>query len=129
VRHQEWYLLEVRFDWQFTQPAAKDAKLYYLALKFAQRSPVDHRTLIRSAEDFATTVPHFALNSGLLALYWICAGRAYEATIGEVRSAYDLTIRAADLAQRKKAALKQIRQMLEGFPQERFVRDALANAN
>ena len=109
--------------------AAKDAKLYDLALKFAQRSPVDHRTLIRSAEDFATTVPHFALNSGLLALYWICAGRAYEATIGEVRSAYNLTIRAADIAQRKAVALKQIRQMLEGFPQERFVRSALADEN
>lgn len=108
--------------------AGKGAKLYDLALKFAQRSPVDHRTLIRSAEDFSTTVPHFALNSGLLALYWICAGRAYEATLGEVRNAYDLTMRAAQLAQCKEATLKQIRQMLEGFPQERFVRGALANA-
>ena len=64
--------------------AAKDAKLYDLALTLAQRSPVDHRTLIRSAEEFATTEPHFALNSGLLALYWICAGRAYEASVGDV---------------------------------------------
>jgi hypothetical protein len=28
--------------------------------------------------------PHFALNSGLLALYWICAGCAYEASVGDV---------------------------------------------
>ena len=108
--------------------AAKDAKLYDLALKLAQRSPVDHRTLIRSAADFATTEPHFAFNSGLLALYWICAGRAYEATAGDVMSAYDLTLRAADNAQGKAVALKQIRQMLEGFPKERFVRGALAHA-
>ncbi len=107
--------------------AAKDAKLYDLALKLGQRSPVDHRTLIRSAEDFAMTEPRFALNSGLLALYWICAGRAYEASVGDVQNAYDLTLRAADVAQRRESALKQIRQMLEDFPQERFVRSALAN--
>jgi hypothetical protein len=109
--------------------AAKDAKLYDLALKLAQMSPVDHRTLIRSAEDFAMTEPHFALNSGLLALYWICAGRAYEASVGDVQKAYDLTLRAADVAHGKESALKQIRQMFEDFPQERFVKSALANAN
>jgi tetratricopeptide (TPR) repeat protein len=107
--------------------AAKDAKLYDLALKLGQRSPVDHRTLIRSAEDFAMMEPHFALNSGLLALYWICAGRAYEASVGDVQNAYDLTLRAADVVQRRESALKQIRQMLEDFPQERFVRSSLAN--
>ena len=109
--------------------AAKDAKLYELALKLAQASPVDHRTLIRSAQDFAVTEPHFALNSGLLGLYWVCAGHAYEATVAEVRTAYDLTLRAADIAQAKESVLKRIRQMLENFPQERFVRDALANTS
>ena len=109
--------------------AAKDAKLYDLALKLAQRSPVDHRTLIRSAQDFSTTEPNFALNSGLLALYWICAGRAYEATVGEVQRAYDLTLQAADTAQGTESVLKRIRQMLENFPHERFVRGVLAKAD
>jgi len=109
--------------------AAKDAKLYDLALKLAQRSPVDHRTLIRSAQDFVTTEPHFALNSGLLALYWICAGRAYEATVGEVQRAYDLVLEAADSAQGTAAALERIQQLLDSFPQERFVRGALAEAS
>ena len=109
--------------------AAKDAKLYDLALKLAQRSPVDHRTLIRSAQDFVTTEPNFALNSGLLALYWICAGRAYEATVGEVQRAYDLTLQAADTAQGTESVLKRIRQMLENFPHERFVRGVLAKAD
>ena len=83
---------------------------------------------MRSAEDFAAKEPHFAVQSGLLALYWICAGRAYEATAGDVMIAYDLTLRAADNAHGKAAALKQIRQMLEGFPKERFVRGALVHA-
>lgn len=109
--------------------AAKDAKLYDLALKLAHRSPVDHRTLIRSAQDFVTTEPQFALNSGLLALNWICAGRAYEATVGEVQRAYDLTLQAADTAQGTASALARIQQILDGFPQERFVRGALAKAS
>jgi hypothetical protein len=109
--------------------AAKDAKLYDLALKLAQRSPVDHRTLIRSAQDFVLTEPNFALNSGLLALYWICAGRAYEATVGEVQRAYDLTLQAADTAQGTALALERIRQILNSFPQEQFVRGALAKAS
>ncbi len=109
--------------------AAKDAKLYDLALKLAQRSPVDHRTLMRSAQDFVTMEPQFALNCGLLALYWICAERAYDATVGEVRRAYDLILQAADTAHGTASALERIRQMLEGFPQERFVRGALANAS
>jgi hypothetical protein len=109
--------------------AAKDAKLYDLALKLAQRSPVDHRTLIRSAQDFVLTEPNFALNSGLLALYWICAGRAYDATVSEVQRAYDLTLQAADTAQGTASALECIQQILDSFPQERFVRRALAKAS
>ena len=109
--------------------AAKDAKLYDLALNLAQRSPVDHRTLLRSAQDFVTAEPRFALNSGLLALHWICAGCAYEATVGEVQRAYDLILQAADTAQGTAAALARIQHILNSFPQERFVRDALANAS
>lgn len=109
--------------------AAKDAKLYGLAAKLAQRSPVDHRTLIRSAQEFAMTEPQFALNSGLLAIYWICAGRAYEATVGEVQRAYDLTLQAADTAQGTASTLERIQQILNSFPQERFVRGALAKAS
>lgn len=105
--------------------AAKDAKLYDLALTFARKSPVDHRTLMRAAEDFATTIPLFAVNCGLLALYWICDGRAYEATTEDVLAAYKRTIRAAEVAQCTEPAIKQIRDMLDAFPHARLVRAAL----
>lgn len=108
--------------------AAKDAKLYGLALKLARKSPVDHRTLIRAAADYTETQPSFALNSGLMALYWICAGRAYDVTTGEILKAYDLTLRAAEVLQSRDAALKQIRVMIESFPQDRLVKGALARA-
>ncbi len=108
--------------------AAKEAKLYDLALKLAQKSPVDHRTLMRAAKEFAATEPPFAMNCGVLALYWICAGRAYDVTTGEILTAYDLTLRAADIAQCRGAALKHLRNMLEGFLLDRVVRAALARA-
>ena len=106
--------------------SAKDAELYDLALNLAKRSPVDHRTLIRAADDFGEKEPGFALNCGLLALYWICAGRAYEATTGEVLTAYTQMLRAAEIAQCTEAAMDQLRKTLESFPQERFVRAVLA---
>jgi hypothetical protein len=107
--------------------AAKDAKLYDLALKFAKQSPVDLRTLMRAATDFAENEPGFALNCGLMALYWICDGRVYEATTGEVLTAYAQIRRAADVAQCTEAAMEQLRKVLESFPQERFVSGALAH--
>lgn len=106
--------------------AAKDAGLYELALRLAKQSPVDHRTLIRATEDFAEKQPGFALNCGLMALYWICAGRAYEATTGEVLTAYTQMLRAAEIAQCTEAAMDQLRKTLESFPQERFVRAVIA---
>lgn len=106
--------------------AAKDAKLYGVALTLVQKSPVDHRTLIRAADDFAGTEPGFALNCGVLALYWICAGRAYDVTNSDILRAYELTMQAAERAQCKAAALAQVRKMLDDFPQERMVKGALA---
>ncbi len=108
--------------------AAKNAMLYDFAVTRAQKSPVDHRTLMRAAEDFTATEPLFALNSGLMALHWICAGRAYDPTTGEILTLYDLILGAAEVAQCKETTLTQIRNMIEGFPQERMVKGALAQA-
>jgi hypothetical protein len=106
--------------------AAKDAGLYELALKLAGASPVDHRTLMRAAKDFATAEPGFALNCALLALYWICAGRAYDVTSGEVLDAYELLLGAAEIAHCKEAAFGKLRRIIEGFPQDTLVKGALA---
>jgi outer membrane protein TolC len=62
-----------------------------------------------------------------MALYWICDGRVYEATTGEVLTAYAQIRRAADVAQCTEAAMEQLRKVLESFPQERFVSGALAH--
>lgn len=108
--------------------AAKEAKLYDVALTLARKSPVDHRTLMRAAEDFATTQSLFAVNCGLLALHWICAGQAYEATTDEVLTAYGQILHAAEVAQCTDSALMQIRSMLDAFPDARLVKAAFAQA-
>jgi hypothetical protein len=105
--------------------AAKDAKLYEVALSLAHQSPVDHRTLFRAVTDFAESQPAFASNCGLIALHWICAGRAYEATRGEVRVIFDETVKAARLAGCLDAVLDGLRKTLAMFPEETLVREAL----
>ena len=106
--------------------AAKDAKFYDLALDLARKSPVDHRTLMRAAEDFAESHSGFALNCGLIALHWICAGRAYEATMGEVRAIFDGVMKASEIARCRDEALDSVKKTLAAFPEERLVKDALA---
>ena len=77
--------------------AAKDAKLYDLALDLARRSPCDARTLVRAARDFAAREPAFAVEAGLLALHWIVEGHGYEITGRDVLDALSHTMRAAEI--------------------------------
>jgi hypothetical protein len=105
--------------------AAKASKLFDLALELARKSPVDHRTLMRAVEDFSSTQPLFAMHCGVLALYWICDGRAYEATALEVRTIYDGILKAADHAECQGVALDLIRATIDGYPGERLVRGTL----
>lgn len=105
--------------------AAKDAKLYDVALDLARKSPVDHRTLLRAVDDFAESQSGFALNCGLIALHWICAGRAYEATMGEVRAIFDGVMKAGEIAGCQDAAMDAVKKILAAFPEERLVKDTL----
>lgn len=107
--------------------AAKDAKLFDVALDLARKSPVDHRTLLRAVDDFTEAEPGFALNCGLLALHWICAGRAYDPTMSEVRAIFDGTMKAGEIAGCKVVAMESVRKLLVSFPEERLVRGALKN--
>ena len=107
--------------------AAKDAKLYDVALFLARKSPVDHRTLMRAVGDFVERQPGFSVNCGLIALHWICAGRAYEATMGEVRAIFEGTMVAGESTGCKDVALEAIWKTLTAFPEDRLVRGALAN--
>jgi len=108
--------------------AAKDTGLYDLAIELARQSPVDHRTLNRAALDFIETQPLFAIEVGLLSLRWILAGRGYEVTAGEVMTAFDASLRAARVAGSVDQTLLRVRKLLDAYPQDSFVRGALAKA-
>lgn len=85
--------------------AAKDARLYDLALELVRRSPCDPRTLARAARDFAERLPAFAVEAGVLSLHWIVEGHGYEVTGHEVLDVFSHTIRAAEM----NATLEQTR--------------------
>lgn len=106
--------------------AAKDTGLYDLAIELARQSPVDHRTLNRAALDFIETQSLFAIEAGLLSLRWILAGRGYEVTAGEVMTAFDASMRAASVAGSAEQTLLRVRKLLDAYPQDSFVRGALA---
>lgn len=105
--------------------AAKDAKMYDMAIELARQSPVDHRTLNRAASEYIETRPIFAIEVGLLSLYWIIAGRGYEVTAGEVRDVFDSMMRASSLSDCSQQTLLRVRNLLEAYPKDTFVRGVL----
>lgn len=109
--------------------AAKDAGHFDMATELASRSPLDPRTLIRAARDFATDRPDFALASGMSALRWISLGHGYEITGMDVLDAYTAVMAAVPTAGVDEQQVKeQIRHMISGpQPSNQFVKKILVN--
>lgn len=78
--------------------AAKDAGLFNQAIKLANASPTDPRTLTLAARDFAQKQPGFVMAAGLAALHWISMGYGYEITGVDVLDASRATLQAAEHA-------------------------------
>lgn len=91
---------------------AKELDLYDLAIDLANRSPCDPKTLIRAARDFEHSQPFFALNAGLTALRWLCAGHGYDLVGNEVYAAFDHALRAADRVGERDAAVRGMATLL-----------------
>jgi tetratricopeptide (TPR) repeat protein len=64
--------------------AAKSAGLYAEAIALANATPCAPQTLTRAARDFEEKQPAFALEAGMAALRWLCAGYGYEVTRNDV---------------------------------------------
>jgi hypothetical protein len=105
--------------------AAKEAKLYDLALDLARRSPCDPRTLVRAARDFAARQPAFAVEAGLLALHWIVEGHGYEITGRDVLNALSHTMRAAEMDGASEKTRKRIGQLVARDAPDGMVRRIL----
>lgn len=107
--------------------AAKDLKLYELALQLAEQSPCEPKTLTRAARDFLETEPEFALGAAMAALRWLNEGWGYEVTGIDVIDAYELALAAAKRAHIDDV-LDQIRALLDQTKGagNAFVRQSLA---
>ncbi len=76
--------------------AAKELRLYDLALELVRDSPCDPKTLARAARDHAGREPAFAVGAALAALHWLTLGYGYEITALDVWSAYHAAVKAAE---------------------------------
>jgi hypothetical protein len=106
--------------------AAKEARLYDLALDLARRSPCDPRTLVRAARDLAARQPAFAVEAGLLALHWIVEGHGYEITGRDILDAFSHTMRAAEINGASEKARERIGQLVARDAPGGIVRRILA---
>jgi hypothetical protein len=93
---------------------AKEVGLFAEAIRLANETPCDPRTLARAARDFADERPAFALEAGLAALRWLVDGYGYEITGADVWTAYTNTVKAAEKAGRADEARRQIRTLVAG---------------
>jgi hypothetical protein len=76
--------------------AAKELKMFDLALKLVQHSPCDPKTLTRAAQAHLAREPAFAEGAGFAALRWLVLGFGYEITSLDVWSAYHATLKSAE---------------------------------
>jgi hypothetical protein len=94
--------------------AAKSAGFYNVAIELANRTPCDHKVLIRAARDMAETQPQFAREAGMTALRWLVDGYGYEITALDVRDAYTYTMQAAEKTGCKAELFERIRKLVAG---------------
>lgn len=91
---------------------AKEVGLFDEAIRLANETPCDPKTLTRAARDFADSRPEFAVEAGLAALRWFSKGYGYEVTGADVLAAYTHVMKAAERAGRAEAVRHQIRKLI-----------------
>jgi hypothetical protein len=97
--------------------AAKDAGHFDEAIRLANSTPCDPKTLARAARDHAGSEPAFALEAGLAALDWLAQGYGYEVTSADVRMAYDHAMRAASALGRAAELRARVREITRRYHQ------------
>jgi hypothetical protein len=108
---------------------AKEAGLFDEAIRLANQTPCDPKTLTRAARDFAAARPEFAVEAGLTALRWLVEGYGYEITSADVWAAYTETMNAAEQAGCAGEARDRIRTLVASETYgDRFVTRTLGRA-
>jgi hypothetical protein len=105
--------------------AARDLGHYDLAIDLARTSPCDPRTLARTARDYVTKQPAFAIEAGHCALAWVVKGYGYEIAAVDVRMACSGAMKAAATLGRAPETLERIHQLVAAGPRADFVAQVL----
>ncbi len=105
--------------------SAKAAGLYDEAIVLANKTPCDPRTLTRAAKEAADEHPVFAVEAGMAALRWLCAGYGYEITSLDIWNAYRYTMEAAAHAGSTQETRDRIRKLAQ-TSSVRFVAEVLS---
>jgi hypothetical protein len=105
--------------------AAKELKMFDLALKLVQHSPCDPKTLTRAAQAHLAREPAFAEAAGFAALRWLVLGCGYEITSLDVWSAYHATLNAAENLGHADKTKASICELVQGERHDGFVRQIL----
>jgi hypothetical protein len=105
--------------------AAKELKMFDLALKLVGDSPCDPKTLARAAHAHLDREPAFAEGAGFAALRWLVLDFGYEITSLDVWSAYHATLKAAEALGHADKTKTGIRELVKGERHDGFVRQIL----
>jgi hypothetical protein len=106
--------------------AAKELRMFDLALELVRDSPCDPKTLTRAARDHAEREPVFAEGAGLAALHWLSLGFGYEITALDIWSAYHAALEAAKALGHAEETKAVIRNWVAAERPDGFVRQVLS---
>ena len=97
-----------------------------LAIRLAQTSPCDPRTLNRAARDLIQEQPKAALEIALASLRWMVEGWGYEITGIKVYSACSSALKAAETLGRPDDAVRGVTELTKAHP---FIHDLCRRAD
>ena len=95
--------------------AAKFAGLYEEAVRLANQTPCDPRTLTRASRDNEERRPGFAVEAGITALRWMLEGYGYEIFGIDVISALNHTLTAAAKLHSRAETIERIRKLIKNY--------------
>lgn len=97
-----------------------------LALRLAQKSQCDPKTLNRAARDTVESNPEFSLGVAKASLHWLCEGWGYEITSLDVLEPYRYAIQAAESLEIEKQVRQEITEMVNSAGKDgKFVKEVL----
>lgn len=92
---------------------AKELGMLPLAIRLANTSLCDPRTLSRASTDYLDKDPQFSMDAGRAALHWYLQGYGFDVTVYDVRDALEATMQAAAQLGQKELVKEELCRQVE----------------